>query len=397
MWARRLRNPGWLLLPLRGFLGVTFTYAGLQKLANPAYLDTHSPASVAAQMQALRHTSPIGPLLGLSMHAPTLVGLLIAFGELAVGVGTLLGLFQRAAAVGGALLALTFFLTVSWATSPYYYGSDIVFLFAWLTLLGFGTGGVLSLETWLRNRARAGMRMPPEPATVAVSAPLLRHLCPRAGACGLRPDGTCHRMRGCPVFPPIEPLTPATRAEIDRRTALGAGTAAAVAAGGALALGGLTAAIGRAAGGGTGQAQAALTAPPRAASTTPPTPGTSPATSPGTSPAPAPTSGAPTAGGTLIGTTSQVPTGQARQFTDPASGDPAWMVHPSGATFVAFDAICTHAGCQVQYDQSAVQFVCPCHGGVFDARTGAVLQGPPPAPLRSIPVQVLDGQLRVDG
>ncbi|HEU5271900.1 MAG TPA: Rieske (2Fe-2S) protein [Jatrophihabitans sp.] len=99
----------------------------------------------------------------------------------------------------------------------------------------------------------------------------------------------------------------------------------------------------------------------------------------------------------MIGSTGDVPVGQARQFTDPASGQPAWMVHPAGSTFVAFSAVCTHAGCSVQYDSANVQFICPCHGGVYDARTGKVLQGPPPAPLPAIGVSVVSGQLRVDG
>jgi thiosulfate dehydrogenase [quinone] large subunit len=103
------------------------------------------------------------------------------------------------------------------------------------------------------------------------------------------------------------------------------------------------------------------------------------------------------AAGTVVGNASQVPVGQARQFTDPATGQPAWMVHPSGSTFVAFGAACTHAGCPVQYDSASVQFVCPCHGGIYDARTGKVLQGPPPGPLPSIPVRVVGSQLRVDG
>lgn len=75
-WARLRTEPGWLLLPLRAFLGVTFVYAGLQKLTNPDYLDPSSPTSVARQMSLLRHTSPIGGLLTLSTHAPTFVGLL---------------------------------------------------------------------------------------------------------------------------------------------------------------------------------------------------------------------------------------------------------------------------------------------------------------------------------
>lgn len=391
VWGRRLREPGWLLLPLRGFLGVTFTYAGLQKLANPDYLNGHSPTSVVAQMRLLQHSSPIGPLVALSTHAPTLVGLLIAFGELAVGIGTLVGLYQRVAAVAGALLSLSFFLTVSWNTSPYYYGSDVVFTFAWLTLLGFGTGGVLSLEGWLRNRARTELHLGPEPASVRISAARLHGLCPRAGQCGLRPDGHCTRLRGCPVFPAEEHLSAGDRAELDRRTVIRTGTAAALAAGGAIVLGGATAALGRAAGD-TSHHPAALgpTPPPTTTPTQNPTPTTGGPTSP-------PPSSGGTIAGTAIGSTDQVPAGQARQFTDPATGNPAWIIHPSGSTFVAFSGICTHAGCPVQYDPANVQFLCPCHGGVYDARTGKVLQGPPPSPLPSIPVHVVAGQLRVDG
>lgn len=343
-WRQRLREPGWLLLPLRAFLGATFSYAGLQKLANPDYLDPHSPDSVVAQMRLLRHSSPIGPLVGLSTHAPTAVGLLIAFGELAVGLGTLLGLFQRVAALGGALLSLTFYLTVSWNTRPYYYGSDIVFLFGWVTMLGFGPQGVLSLDRWLGEGAVPGEAQ-------------------RSGA--------------------------PTRAQpaVDRRTAIRTGTAAALATVGAFALGGITAALGRAAHGSSGH-------PPAALGAGKPAPAGRPAAHrPG---APASASAAPTTG-TVIGTTADVPVREARAFTDPATGDPAWMVHPSGETFVAFNATCTHAGCPVQFDSSRLQFVCPCHGGVYDARTGRVLQGPPPAPLQALAVHVVAGQLRVDG
>ena len=389
-WTRRLHQPGWLLLPLRAFLGATFTFAGLQKLANPEYLNPHSPISVAAQMRLLRHSSPIGALIGLSTHAPTVIGLLIALAELAVGVGTLLGLYARIAALGGAALALTFFLTVSWNTTPYYYGSDIVFLFAWITMLGFGAGGVLSLDAWLRNRARAGMGMTPEPADVAVSAVRLRGLCGRGEQCGLGRHGACDRGERCPIFPTDEPMSPRRHADLDRRTAIQTGAAAVVVAGGAAVLAGATATLGRAAGGtNPHRAAAGQRTPVPPDQTTTATAATGATTGPGApSNSPAP--------GTAIGTTAQVPVGQARQFTDPASGNPAWLVHPSASTFVAFSAICTHAGCTVQYDTAGLRFVCPCHGGVYDARTGKVLQGPPPAPLPSIPLRVVGGQLRVD-
>lgn len=150
----QLRQPGWVLLPLRLFLGVTFVYAGTLKLTDPTYLDPSSPDSVHAQMLRAASSSPIDGLVTLSAHAWLLTGLAIAFGELAVGVGTLLGLWTRLAALGGFLLSLSFFLTVSWTTRPYFFGSDIVFMLAWTPLVLAGDGGVLSVLTPIRARVR---------------------------------------------------------------------------------------------------------------------------------------------------------------------------------------------------------------------------------------------------
>jgi Rieske Fe-S protein len=91
-----------------------------------------------------------------------------------------------------------------------------------------------------------------------------------------------------------------------------------------------------------------------------------------------------------------VPVGQGREFVDPGSGATAWVVRPSASDVRAFSAICTHAGCTVNYDSANDEFVCPCHGGTYSAQTGAVLAGPPPAPLSQIPVHVVDGEIRVD-
>jgi thiosulfate dehydrogenase (quinone) large subunit len=380
-WAARLRRPGYLLLPLRAFLGITFCYAGLQKLANPAYLDSNNPASVYAQMHALEHQSPIGPLVSLSTHAPTLVGLLIALGELAVGVGTLLGLLSRIAAAGGLLLALTFFLTVSWNTTPYYYGADIVFVFAWTVLLAFGSGGVLSLETWLRNRARVRMGAPPEPVDVPLPATRVRDLCSHGARCGLGiTSGICGRPRTCPVFAPSERVPPARAAELDRRAVLA--TAAGVAGVGIATafVAGTTAAVGRA----HNQSSTPAAAPPPQ----PAPQSSSPANSGHHSSAPK-----PQPSGTVIAAASAVPVGHAKSFLDPHSQQPAWLVHVSAAEFVAFSAVCTHAGCGVGYDQANEQFICPCHGGTYDAKTGQVLAGPPPTPLPKIPVTVTDGKV----
>ncbi len=53
----------------------------------------------------------------------------------------------------------------------------------------------------------------------------------------------------------------------------------------------------------------------------------------------------------------------------------------------ALSATCTHLGCQVRWEKEKKRFLCPCHGGVYDAQ-GRVLEGPPPRPLDTIAVRV---------
>jgi nitrite reductase/ring-hydroxylating ferredoxin subunit len=57
--------------------------------------------------------------------------------------------------------------------------------------------------------------------------------------------------------------------------------------------------------------------------------------------------------------------------------------------FVAFDAICTHAGCPVDYDPSSQHLLYPCHGAEFDpSNGGAIVQGPTNTPLTSVPIHI---------
>ena len=91
-----------------------------------------------------------------------------------------------------------------------------------------------------------------------------------------------------------------------------------------------------------------------------------------------------------------MPVGQAASFTDPATGDPSIVIRPSSGTFVAFDAVCPHAGCTVGYDPSAKLIICPCHGSQFNAGTGAVEVGPAPTGLKKLGIaEGPNGQLYV--
>jgi thiosulfate dehydrogenase (quinone) large subunit len=333
---------GRVLLPLRAFLGFTFCFAGLQKLANPRFFDAADPASIQSQLGGAALRSPIHALISPLAHVAVLLGVLIAFTEIAIGVATLLGLWARLAAAGGVLLSFMLFLTVSFHSAPYYTGSDIVFVFAWTPLVLGGSGSVLSLDAVIASRA--------------AERPGASHHAARSGIGAQK----------------------ASRREVMLR-AMATGAAAAV----SLIVGGLAAGLGRLAGGTARDAGAAKHLSPGRTPTATASPTAT--AKPGKHPH-----------GTAIGAASQVPVGQAASFQDPATGGPSIVIHPGTGKFLAFDAVCPHAGCTVEYDTSAKLILCPCHGSEFNASTGAVERGPAASGLTKLAIaEGSDGQLYV--
>ena len=84
---------------------------------------------------------------------------------------------------------------------------------------------------------------------------------------------------------------------------------------------------------------------------------------------------------------------QPRLISD-LQGRPVAVFGPASSP-VALSLTCTHLGCGVHWEQDEQLFLCPCHGGRFNA-TGAVLSGPPPAPLTRYPAVVEHGSVYVD-
>lgn len=73
------------------------------------------------------------------------------------------------------------------------------------------------------------------------------------------------------------------------------------------------------------------------------------------------------------------------------SGQKIVVANVSGA-YYAVGNICTHRGCKLSegtLNEERVQ--CPCHGSIFDIRTGAVIKGPATNPEESFKVRV-DGE-----
>ena len=65
----------------------------------------------------------------------------------------------------------------------------------------------------------------------------------------------------------------------------------------------------------------------------------------------------------------------------------------SNGVVTAHSTICTHQGCQVA--AAGKQLDCPCHGSVYDAQTGAVINGPAPAPLPPYKVAQVGGDIYI--
>lgn len=74
---------------------------------------------------------------------------------------------------------------------------------------------------------------------------------------------------------------------------------------------------------------------------------------------------------------------------------PTLLIHHEDGHFTAFDAVCTHLGCTVMFQPENKRIFCPCHGGVYNMDTGAVVSGPPPRGLTVYHVEVKDANVIV--
>ncbi|MFJ6576866.1 DoxX family membrane protein [Streptomyces sp. NPDC091368] len=156
----RRMNLGVVLLPLRVFLGFISIYAGMGKLCDPVYFDGGERGSMVKWLNSLHPWALAEPLRDFALQHPVGAGLTVAFLQVVVGVLTVLGLWQRVAAVVGGLLSAALLLTVSWKTVPVYDSADIIYLAAWSPLIIAGApvyslDGRLAGEAWRTLGPRA--------------------------------------------------------------------------------------------------------------------------------------------------------------------------------------------------------------------------------------------------
>jgi thiosulfate dehydrogenase [quinone] large subunit len=401
-WAR-LRVGERVLLPLRLFLGVTFVYAGIQKLTDPQFFNPRAIGYIGKQIIAFATGSPLHYIL-IRYAVPHAVffGLVVALGEIAIGLGALFGFLLRPASFFGLLLSLLFFLSASWHVYPYFYGADIVFVFAWITLLLAGPlrSGYPSLDGAIVPRLLNAMQQPARASVARLSsfflgvgdggtADIYDQSTQRLSQVNGQPAAYNSSYGGYPQGMPQQygnnqgrgnmqgaayarqPMSTKSRIAAERRAqenrrnflwglvAGGLGMLGITLAGRVIHLGGDDT--------GTNTLPSGSTGSTGGTQTTPSTSGSS----------------------NTIAQASQVPTNSAVTFTIPSNGDPGVLVHLKSGKFACFDATCTHAGCPVSFDSGSGLLICPCHGAEFDpANNAAVVNGPAQSPLTGVPINI---------
>ncbi|MER5809757.1 Rieske (2Fe-2S) protein [Streptomyces sp. NPDC002033] len=95
--------------------------------------------------------------------------------------------------------------------------------------------------------------------------------------------------------------------------------------------------------------------------------------------------------------TDRLAPGQSVAFRYPGEEDRALAVRLGDGSLVGYSAVCTHLACAVLWREDRGpegELYCPCHEGVFNARTGEVTAGPPPRPLpRILLTELPDGSV----
>jgi cytochrome b6-f complex iron-sulfur subunit len=95
----------------------------------------------------------------------------------------------------------------------------------------------------------------------------------------------------------------------------------------------------------------------------------------------------------MIGAVADFPVGTGKVVA--VNDKPVIIVNTKAGSIKAFSAICTHLGCVVDWKKEKGVIHSPCHDGLFNPVTGAVVGGPPPRPLPPYELAIKDGKVYV--
>ncbi|WP_122088180.1 DoxX family protein [Halalkalicoccus subterraneus] len=134
----------WFVLALRLMMGFAFLYAGLDKLlgAEPfsaqGYLLGAVPANGGPLVDLFVWMGETGWML-------TILDIAVPFGQVAIGLGLLVGAFTRLAAFFGAFMMVMFYFA-NWDVAHGLINGDFAYMLVFLAVAAFGAGRILGLD-----------------------------------------------------------------------------------------------------------------------------------------------------------------------------------------------------------------------------------------------------------
>lgn len=138
----------WFVLALRLMMGVAFLNAGLDKLLGGGF----------SAYGYLAHAVPEngGPLVDQFLWiagtpaALAFIDVAVPFGQLAIGLGLIIGAAVRLAAFFGATMMATFYLA-NWDVAHGLINGDFAYMLVFLAVAAFGAGRILGLDAYIEN------------------------------------------------------------------------------------------------------------------------------------------------------------------------------------------------------------------------------------------------------
>jgi Rieske Fe-S protein len=91
-----------------------------------------------------------------------------------------------------------------------------------------------------------------------------------------------------------------------------------------------------------------------------------------------------------LGKVDDVPANSSKMFK--VGNKPGILIKTDAGELKAFNAVCTHLECTVQYKPDEKLIWCACHNGRYDLN-GKNISGPPPRPLAPYNVTIQKGEI----
>lgn len=144
----------WLWLVVRLYVGYDFVSAGWHKFTTPAWMDGSGQGIMGFWKGALGTTPAGAPVITFDWYRGFIQFLVdtnsagwfsyvIVFGEMAVGIGLILGAFVGVAAAGGLVMNMAFMLAGTTSTNP------VLAILGVLLILAWKNAGYIGMDRYL--------------------------------------------------------------------------------------------------------------------------------------------------------------------------------------------------------------------------------------------------------